>query len=143
MIIIQHFCVMSFHCSCSDFNDFKTKFKKNYVSKAEELLREGIFNVSLATINDHNKLFELGKSSFSLGMNFFGDWTHEEYFKYLGTKTPKTIHDGKKHRDKRQTRGSDCKFPVEKDWRKDGAVTPVKWQGEWCGSCWAFAGKLF
>lgn len=107
-------------------------------------MREGIFNVSLGLINDHNKLFEEGKSSFALGMNFFGDLTDEEFFHLLGSKMPNNTN-STDHRTKRQTGDGVCKFPEAKDWRKDGAVTPVKQQDPNqinCGSCWSFAGNL-
>lgn len=123
----------------SDFGDFKTIFKKNYISEAEEKLRGDIFKLNLAFIGDHNELFKQGKESFALAINFFGDWTHDEYLQILGVDLSQAPDNSVASSSRSKRANSECQYPDEKDWRKDHAVTPVKNQ-MMCASCWAFAG---
>ncbi|XP_049272856.1 procathepsin L isoform X2 [Rhipicephalus sanguineus] len=115
---------------------FKATHNKSYQSHMEELLRFKIFTENSLIIAKHNAKYAKGLVSYKLGMNQFGDLLAHEFAK---------IFNG--YRGQRSARGStfmppanvnDSSLPSTVDWRKKGAVTPVKNQGQ-CGSCWAFS----
>ncbi|CAF1021254.1 unnamed protein product [Adineta steineri] len=117
---------------------FKRIHKKQYVSIEEEITRRTIWESHLVKIRQHNFEADLGIHSYTLGMNRFGDLTHEEFKKQMnGFKMPNKIKNNNLDHQAFVV-PSDVIVPRAVDWRKEGFVTPVKDQGQ-CGSCWAFS----
>jgi len=90
--------------------------------------RYRVFRNNLDFIEAHNK----ANKGFTVALNEFADISSSEFQRiYLGTKVNVphvAVLPSLKN----------LKLPASFDWRQQGAVTPIKNQGQ-CGSCWSFS----
>ncbi|KAL4579151.1 hypothetical protein LXL04_015288 [Taraxacum kok-saghyz] len=115
------------------FESWLSKHEKFYESMEEKLHRFEIFKDNLKHIDETNKKV----SNYWLGLNEFADLSHEEFKNmFLGLKGELPERREQSHED--FTYQDFVDLPKSVDWRKKGAVSPVKNQGS-CGSCWAFS----
>ena len=111
---------------------------KSYLSDEHESFRFENFKKNLEIIEKHNSEYSMGIHSYTLGVNYFADWSFDEFkTKMFGTRFNMT-HNKVGNTGTFLRLPSHMVLPDEVDWRKEGAVTQVKNQGE-CGSCWAFS----
>lgn len=109
------------------WEDWKAEFQPNYLSTYTHDYRQQVFQENVEYIKEHNAK----GLSYTLGVNQFADLTNDEWKEtYL---TPGF----------NRSRGTryETLAPTDVtaiDWREQGAVTPIKNQGQ-CGSCWAFS----
>ncbi|XP_027911567.1 ervatamin-B-like [Vigna unguiculata] len=103
---------------------------KVYKNTAEKEKRFQIFKDNVEFIESFNAA---GNKPYKLGVNHFADLTVEEF---------KASRNGFKKPHEFSTTPFKYEnvtaIPAAIDWRKKGAVTPIKNQGQ-CGSCWAFS----
>ncbi|RDX68343.1 hypothetical protein CR513_52675, partial [Mucuna pruriens] len=109
------------------FERWLKQYDRNYKDKEEWEARFGIYQANIKFIECTNSQ----KNSYNLTDNKFADLTNEEFMStYLGFGT-RLLHTGFRYNESGD-------LPRSKDWRKEGAVTDIKDQGN-CGSCWAFS----
>ncbi|KAG6756107.1 hypothetical protein POTOM_039528 [Populus tomentosa] len=95
-----------------------------YNDHVEKERRLNIFKNNVELIESFNKV---GKKPYKLSVNEFADLTNEEF---------RASRNGYKILHFRYENAS--AVPSTMNWRKKGAVTPIKDQGQ-CGCCWAFS----
>jgi len=120
--------------SCYSEQEYRDTFtswmqtqQKSYTA-AEFQTRYAIFKKNMDYVQQWNS----ANSDTVLGLTPLADLTNEEYRKiYLGTRVVVSAPINVKE-------VSTVSLPASVDWRTQGAVTPIKNQGQ-CGSCWSFS----
>lgn len=127
------------------------KYNKSYESPDEEKKRHGIFKGNYAQIVAHNTKYDAGSVGYDLLANAFCDLTPSEFESMHTGLQPQKRSTGAYEYPQQGGKDSaanvfmpahslESEVEDEVDWRKKGAVTPVKSQGK--SSCGSKSGLL-
>lgn len=136
-------CVSLLDVAKEEWKLFKLTHKKSYKSDHEEKLRFEIFRDNKHKIAKHNQRFLNGDVSYSVDVNKFADLLPREFAERMNGFNKTSGNSLLKRANRLESPATfispaNVKLPDMVDWRKQGAVTPIKDQGH-CGSCWSFS----
>lgn len=140
VVIAAAHAISFFDLVAEEWEAFKLEHGKTYKSDVEDKFRMKIFMENRHKIAKHNAAYEKGITKFRLGMNKYADLLLHEFTHVMNgfNKTQKKVGGHQKLQGVTFISPANVEFPHTVDWRDQGAVTPVKDQGQ-CGSCWAFS----
>ncbi|XP_013412350.1 cathepsin L1 isoform X1 [Lingula anatina] len=121
----------------SEWETWKNFHGKSYRTSNEESYRRAIWEDRLQWIAKHNREYDMGLHTYSVGSNQFNDMTEAEVASITSCYVMSQNETGSLY-----LPPSDQKLAATVDWRTKGYVTGVKTQGingHHCGSCWAFS----
>ncbi|XP_069690871.1 procathepsin L [Periplaneta americana] len=130
--------VSFFDLVTEEWEAFKLEHGKKYKSDVEDKFRMKIFMENRHKVAKHNAAYEQGVHKFKLGMNKYGDMLPHEFTHIMNGFNKMQKKQNKILQGATFITPANVELPRTVDWRDDGAVTPIKDQGQ-CGSCWAFS----
>lgn len=117
----------------SHHQQWMTRYSRVYSDELEKQMRFDVFKKNFKFIENFNKK---GNKTYKLGVNEFADWTEEEFIAtHTGLKGINGISFSEFVDEKIPSWNWNVSDVARetKDWRYEGAVTPVRYQGQ-CGT---------
>ncbi|KAF5754560.1 putative ananain protein [Helianthus annuus] len=123
--------LLSENSSYESHEEWMARYGRTYKDAAEKERRSKIFHDNVQYIQSFNNAAM--NKGYKLAVNEFADLTNEEFTTARNRfKAHECSPSTSAFRYENVTA-----VPSSMDWRKKGAVTPIKDQGQWC--CWAFS----